>query len=263
MIYAIGDIQGCFAELQQLLNKIQFDEKNDQLWLVGDLVNRGPDSLETLRFIKNLGSSAITVLGNHDLHLLAVALANKPIQDEDTFHDILQAEDRETLLAWLLQQPFLYQQQGYTLVHAGIPPQWDLISAQQYANELSQQLQTEPVAFLNNMYGDKADAWSTQLTAQQRQHYLINAFTRMRFCDADGTLDLLNKTDQADPPYQPWFSIAGRKTRHDNIIFGHWAALQGNVKGEHVFALDTGCVWGGSLTALCLETQQRFSVKKS
>jgi bis(5'-nucleosyl)-tetraphosphatase (symmetrical) len=261
--YAIGDIQGCFDELQALLELIEFTPENDTLWLAGDLVNRGPKSLETLRFIKSLGASAITVLGNHDLHLVACSYGIK--KAKGSIKDILEAPDCDELLDWLCQQPLVHHcpSTKFTMVHAGIPPIWSLEQALTFSQEVEKALQeTNRQAFFDHMYGDLPDTWSDDLQGSDRLRTITNYFTRMRFCDAEGKLELQTKETADNWPegYQPWFTFEHAKMRHQRIIFGHWAALQGNTHSNQVFGLDTGCVWGGALTALRLEDQERFSL---
>lgn len=261
--YAIGDIQGCFKALQNLLSQIHFNENEDSLWFTGDLVNRGPESLKTLRFIKNLKGTHHTVLGNHDLHLLAVANHPHKIHAEDTFTDILTAPDKEELLSWLSKQPLLYYDDNnqYALVHAGIAPQWNLAEALALAHEVSEILQSAKAPdFLENMYGNFPNQWHNALQGFERYRCITNYFTRARFCNMDGSLELSTKGKLTSSHLIPWFKVQERKTKTINIIFGHWAALAGNTQTPHVFALDTGCVWGYALTALCLESGKRFSV---
>lgn len=263
--YAIGDLQGCYSALQQLLEKIHFDPASDTLWFAGDLVNRGPESLQSLRFVKSLGDRAITVLGNHDLHLLAIAEEHKSTNDQG-LKDILNAGDSEELLYWLRQQPLLHHDPvlGYTLVHAGIYPHWDLYQAQTHARELEAVLQGEQYRdFIFNMYGNQPDKWQDELTGFDRLRFICNSFTRMRYCNEEGVLDFSNNGAPGTAPENmaPWFAIETRKTKQDQIVFGHWSTL-GLVKKENIFALDTGCVWGGKLTALALEDEppQHFSI---
>ena len=263
--YAIGDLQGCFDPFMRLLEKIQFDEKQDTLWLTGDLVNRGPQSLETLRFIKNLGSHAITVLGNHDLTLLAVAF-NAISYDPKryTFGDILAASDRDALIDWLRHRPFIHQDSslGYTLVHAGLPPQWDLVLAKSLAKEVELILQSEnPLPFFENLFGNMPNHWDPALTGMDRLRFIVNCFTRLRFCNVAGELELKVKESAENAPagYLPWFSINTRKSQDLKILFGHWASLEGKCREPNVFPLDTGCVWGNCLTAMRLSDGQRFT----
>lgn len=263
--YCIGDVQGCFSELTALLTKINFDPKHDTLWFTGDLVNRGPQSLEVLRYVKSLGDRALTVLGNHDLHLLAVVSGKAKVKSQDTFDDILNAPDCNELCDWLRQQPLLHHDAklGYALVHAGLPPQWNLEKALQCAHEVESVLRSDKYAdFFAHMYGNEPNRWDEKLTGNDRLRIITNYLTRLRFCDAKGTLELITKSESHTPPhgYLPWFKIPQRKTKILNILFGHWAALGGHTDEAHVYALDTGCVWGNCLSALRLEDGQRFSV---
>lgn len=263
--YAIGDIQGCFKPFIRLLKNIQFDAKKDTLWLTGDLVNRGPESLETLRFIKNLGHHAITVLGNHDLTLLAVALNTMPFDpNRHTFSDILTAPDRETLIHWLLHRPLIHHDASleYTLVHAGLHPHWDLALAKSLAKEVEMILQSKnPMPFFENLFGNTPNHWDPALTGFERLRFIVNCFTRLRFCNLQGELDLKTTESAENVPagYLPWFAIPDRKGRHLKILFGHWASLEGKCTEPNVFALDTGCVWGNCLTAMRLEDGKRFT----
>lgn len=266
--YAIGDLQGCFDALTALLNKISFSPIQDTLWFTGDLINRGPDSLATLRFIYQLHqqNSAITVLGNHDLALLAVAFANRNPHPKDTYHDILAAPDRDELLHWLRQQPLLYTDKklDYSLVHAGIPPQWTLAEAQRCANEVSTLLSgSNYQQFLENMFGNEPADWEDTLTGHLRARYITNALTRMRFCSDKGQLDLKTNGPAKSAPanLKPWYDWPSKVSTQTKILFGHWAALEGQCSAPNIYALDTGCIWGGCLTAFCLETQSRFNVK--
>lgn len=264
--FAIGDIQGCFEELQKLLKKINFDPARDTVWFTGDLVNRGPKSLDVLRFIKSLGKRAVVILGNHDLHLLAIFYSNASPSKEDTLQEILQAPDCLELCDWLRQQPLLHHdaQLGFTMVHAGLPPQWDLTKAQQCANEVENILRGNHCQeFFNNLYGDEPSCWNENLTGWDRLRVITNYFTRLRFCKADGTLELQTKGELhiTPPDFFPWFKLPNRLNKNLKIIFGHWAALGGKTAEANVFALDTGCVWGECLTAMCLETGEQFSVQ--
>ncbi len=261
--YAIGDIQGCFDELQALLEVINFNPKKDTLWLAGDLVNRGPKSLETLRFIKSLGDSAITVLGNHDLHLAACHHGIK--KAKGSIKDVLEAPDREELINWICQQPLIHHCPilNYTMVHAGIPPIWSLKSALKYSKQVEDLIQSpDRQHFFDHMYGDTPNVWSSDLEGVERLRVITNYLTRMRFCDAQGKLEFSTKETVSNWPdgFQPWFSFKQAKMKDNRIVFGHWAALQGNTESNTVFGLDTGCVWGGSLTAMRLEDQEMFSL---
>lgn len=267
--YAIGDIQGCYEELLDLLDKIKFDQTRDRLWFTGDLVNRGPQSLDVLRFVKQLGDQAVVTLGNHDLHLLAVALQQENIRDKDTVDEILAAPDRTELLDWLRSRPLLHHDTdpGFTLIHAGLAPQWDLIQARELAREVEQALTAENSnEFFAQMYGNTPECWSDDLAGWNRLRVIVNAFTRLRYCDAAGHLALKAKGPPGTQPemYQPWFTIPARRTRNEKILFGHWSTVySGNIKNfqeYNVYPLDTGCLWGGSLTALRLEDETWFSV---
>ncbi|MDF2866667.1 MAG: bis(5-nucleosyl)-tetraphosphatase, symmetrical [Gammaproteobacteria bacterium] len=263
--YAIGDIQGCLSRLQALLNQLNFDPKQDRLWFAGDLINRGPESLQTLRFIKSLGQVATVVLGNHDLHLLAVASGTSSVKPQDTLTEILKAPDCDELCQWLRQQKLLHEDPklGYVLVHAGFVPQWDLTKAKQCAHEVEQVLQgRDYVSFLNHMYGNLPLQWREELAGWERLRFITNCFTRIRFCDKEGRLDLTAKEgiDKAPPGYMPWFAVPKRKNQNTRILFGHWAALQGQAQGINIFPLDGGCVWGGKLLAMRLEDGKRFQI---
>jgi bis(5'-nucleosyl)-tetraphosphatase (symmetrical) len=263
--YAIGDVQGCLQPLLRLLAKISFEPKYDQLWFVGDLVNRGPASLEVLRFIKSLGGHAKVVLGNHDLHLLAVHYGVRQLYPDDTVQDILNAPDRMTLIDWLRCQTLAYYDPKlkFAMVHAGFAPMWDLQHALGLAEEVRAALQSEVVSdYLQHMYGNEPPLWDEALTGFSRLRVITNYLTRMRFCDAEGRLDLHTKARGAEavpPGFYPWFLVPGRKTEQVDIVFGHWAALEGQADHPHVFALDTGVVWGRYLTAMCLETRELFT----
>lgn len=260
--YALGDIQGCYDQLMQLLEKINFSEQ-DSLWIAGDLVNRGPKSLETLRFLKSLGPRVIAVLGNHDLHLLAVHHGKTHQRRSDTLQEILDAPDRDELMDWLRQQPLLVVDEtlGYAMAHAGIPPDWSLKYARKRAAEVEVILRGDDAElFFENMYGNQPDCWHKELEGWDRLRVITNYLTRMRFCDKKGTLELKTKGSLDTQPegYKPWFSQP-RKATSLPILFGHWAALEGYAEHDNVFALDTGCVWGNQLTAMRLEDRTRFS----
>jgi bis(5'-nucleosyl)-tetraphosphatase (symmetrical) len=265
--YAVGDIQGCFTELLQLLELIQFNPTTDYLWCTGDLVNRGPNSLETLRFFKQLGERATVVLGNHDLHLLAVAEGYTKYHDpnEDTITDILQAADCQELLTWLRHRPFLHHdaQLNFTMIHAGLAPQWDFALASQCAHEVETALRSENFnAYLGKMYGDKPKKWSKKLSSWGRLRFITNCFTRLRYCNLNGKLALDKKgsPDKNKGEEVPWFQHPERSSRDMRIIFGHWSTL-GYYAKSGIYALDSGCLWGGALTALRLEDEQVFCVK--
>ena len=261
-IYAVGDIQGCLKPLQCLLEQVNFDSAVDRLWCAGDIVNRGPQSLETLRFIHSLGSACTIVLGNHDLHLLAVAYSDATLKKKDTLKAILQAPDAEELLLWLRHQPLIHSEMGYTMVHAGIAPHWNLTQAHQYANEVETVLQSNNYgSYFDHMYGNYPENWQEELTGTDRLRVITNYLTRMRFCHSDGSLDLENKLgpDTATNGTQPWFTLTNRKSLQTKLIFGHWASLQGYCQSNDLFALDTGCVWGGELTMMRLGDDKLFN----
>ena len=264
--YAIGDVQGCYEPLQRLLDHLHFNERTDRLWFVGDLINRGPESLAVLRFIKDLPLTPRITLGNHDLHLLSTLFCEQPKHnDDDTLHEILAAPDGEALGHWLRKQSILYHDPELNVVmcHAGIAPTWDLIQAKALAMELENALAGEHFCdYLTHMYGNKPDHWSEKLVGTERFRVICNYFTRMRFCDANGYLVLTYKgtVDHAPANLYPWYMVPNRHEIEADIIFGHWAALQGKCPHPRIHALDTGCLWGGKLTALRLQDKQRFEV---
>ncbi|MDY7562179.1 symmetrical bis(5'-nucleosyl)-tetraphosphatase [Pseudomonas sp. 10B1] len=264
-VYAVGDLQGCLEPLQCLLEHVAFDPTKDHLWLVGDLVNRGPASLETLRFLYGMRNSLVCVLGNHDLHLLAAARTIERLKKNDTLREVLEAADRDLLLEWLRQQKLMHYDpvRKIAMVHAGIAPQWTLNKALSYAKEVESALRDDNLVepFLDGMYGNEPAKWQSSLQGVTRLRVITNYFTRMRFCTSDGTLDLKTKegVGTALPGYAPWFSHPERKTKGQKIIFGHWAALEGKCTEPGIFALDTGCVWGGAMTLLNVDTLERHS----
>ena len=267
--YAIGDIQGCYSELQNLLNEINFDERRDELWFTGDLVNKGPKSLQTLRFIKALGVNAKITLGNHDLHLLAVAKNIQPLLKKDTIQEILAADDVKELIDWLKSRPLLITDDNlnFTMVHAGLPPQWSLENAKEFAKECELILQSEKInKLLAEMYGDTPNIWVNSLQDYAKQRFIINCFTRIRFCNSDGMLDFDTKVapGKQNTSLIPWYSLPNRKTKDNKIIFGHWSTVhignEKNFKQYNVYPIDTGCLWGGRLTAMRLEDEKIFSV---
>jgi bis(5'-nucleosyl)-tetraphosphatase (symmetrical) len=260
--YAIGDIQGCYAELRRLLEQIRFDPAQDQLWLVGDLVNRGPDSLQVLRFVKSLGDSAITVLGNHDLHLLAVAEGVAKLHRSDTLDELLNAPDRDELLTWLRQQRLFHAEGDYVLVHAGLVPQWSVEQAASLAREVENALRGDDYAvFFDRMYGNTPNCWNDALTGYKRLRIIVNAFTRMRICTPQGEMEFKFKGEIEKIPegYMPWFDVPKRKSKDAIVIFGHWSAL-GLKLEPNIIALDTGCLWGGPMTAIRLEDRLLYQV---
>lgn len=263
-IYAIGDVQGCFVELQKLLEAIQFHPDKDTLWFTGDLVNRGPASLEVLRFVKKLGKQHVFVLGNHDLHLLALAQGVGKAHPNDTLASILTASDKEELMSWLSERPLLHYENGYAMTHAGLAPAWPIQKAVSLAQEVESTLQgASKEIFLSHMYGNSPDVWDDKLTGTDRLRCITNYLTRMRFCYEDGRLELQYKGKLSDKPQElvPWFDVKDRKNKEIKIIFGHWAALGGKADVPNVYPLDTGCVWGHYLTAMRLEDGKKFQIK--
>ena len=253
-VFVIGDVQGCYRELRALLRKIRYSADRDRLWFVGDLVNRGPDSLAVLRFVRGLGDGAVTVLGNHDLHLLATALGVRAPHPRDTLAEVLAAPDRDILLDWLRRRPLLHEgEQGFVMIHAGLPPQWDLARARSCAREVEAALAAPGhEAFIRHMYGDQPDRWSDALSGWDRLRFITNCFTRLRYCRADGSLALAEKgAPPAVPGLIPWFRVPGRASAGLPIVCGHWSTLGRHREGG-VWSLDSGCVWGGALTALRL-----------
>ncbi len=254
--WAIGDLHGCYDDLQRLLEAIEFAPERDRLWFVGDLVNRGPDSLACLRYVYGLGDRAICVPGNHDLHLLATAAGTRGAHPRDTFDAILEAPDRAELLDWLRARPLLHHDTtlGFTLVHAGLHPQWDLATAQRVAREVETELRRPDGRVFAYMYGNEPARWSEELTGEERIRCAINAFTRMRYCHADGSMDFAPTGAPGTQPAElmPWFDVPGRANADLRIVFGHWSTL-GYLARDNVFALDSGCLWGGCLTALSLD----------
>lgn len=259
-IYAIGDVQGCYAALRTLLDKCRFDPGRDRLWLVGDLVNRGPHSLAVLRFVKGLGKRAVTVLGNHDLNLLVVAAGYARPHHGDTIDAILRAPDRDELLHWLRHQKMMHAAHGYAMVHAGLLPQWSVRKALALAGEVEAALRSDDYPeFLRHMYGNKPSRWRDSLRGYDRLRVITNVMARMRLCTEKGRLEFTHKGYPADMPrgYLPWFKVPRRRSRATPVIFGHWASL-GLYTGSNVFAIDTGCIWGRELTALRLRDRAIF-----
>ena len=257
--YAIGDIQGCFETFLRLLRRCAFDPQQDTLWLVGDLVNRGPRSLETLRYVRDLGSAAVTVLGNHDLALLVMSHGYGRRFPGDTFDDILNAPDCDELLAWLRQQRLCYRERGFCMVHAGLLPAWTVDRALALAAEVEAALRgPEFPAFMANMWGNEPTAWRDDLLGWDRLRVIVNAMTRMRFCTAEGVMDFSVKGEvtQGPPGYLPWFE-APRQSADTILITGHWSALRLRLE-PNLLAIDSGCLWGGALTAVRLEDRELF-----
>ena len=263
--YVVGDIQGCFEPFQHLLDKVQFNLDQDRLWSVGDLVNRGPDNLKTLRWFYQHRDNVTMVLGNHDLHLLAVSAGARKPSRKDNLDDILDAPDRETLIEWLHFQPLAHHESGVTMVHAGIPPLWSIEDTLQRAWEVETALQGARCAeFLAEMYGNDPYVWDDQLSGLTRLRVITNYLTRMRYCTRKGKLDLISKGPVPIPDavagkkVAPWFSHKRRLTKGQTILFGHWASLEGVTDSKKTIALDSGCVWGNHLTAYELETGRRI-----
>ncbi|HKW86449.1 MAG TPA: symmetrical bis(5'-nucleosyl)-tetraphosphatase [Nitrospiraceae bacterium] len=261
-IYAIGDVQGCFSALQKLLDQICFDPAKDRLWFVGDLVNRGPNSLSVLRYVRGLGASAVTVLGNHDLHLLAVAAGCAPGRTKDTFQDVLTAPDCDELLRWLRHQHLLYQEKGVVLVHAGLLPQWTVLQAVELSREVEEVLRSaEYQEFLRLHYKNDYSQWSDDLTGMTRLSVITNALTKLRVCSPQGdmALSFTGPLEAVPNGLFPWFQVPERKNSGATIICGHWAALGLHMK-DNVIALDGGCVYGRQLVAVHLDDRQVFQV---
>ncbi len=261
--YAIGDIQGCYAALQGLLGEIEFSASRDRLWLVGDLVNRGDASLEVLRFVRGLGSAAVTTLGNHDLHLIMLAEGCSRLNREDTLDAVLAAHDRDQLLAWLRTQSMFHVEGEYAMVHAGVLPQWSIAQAGELGGEVELALRgTDYADFLANMWGSEPAQWSEHLRGWDRLRVIVNAMTRMRFCTPDGRMEFRSKgpLDSAPPGFLPWFAAPRRASATHTVVCGHWSAL-GFRREEKLLALDSGCLWGGCLTGVRLEDRKVFQYR--
>lgn len=258
--YAIGDIQGCYDQLRTLLDRIAFDPAHDSLWIVGDLVSRGPQSLETLRFLRSLGEAAVTVLGNHDLNLLAVAAGVRKPHRSDAVEAVLAASDRDELFDWLRTRNMMHTGEGYAMVHAGLLPQWTIARALELAAEVEAELRGDNHReLLSQMYGNAPARWEDDLTGYDRLRVIVNAMTRLRLCDERGTMEFSHKTQPVDlpPGYMPWFDVPGRASAGTPVLCGHWAAL-GLMVRDDVLAIDTGCVWGRALTALRLDDRKLY-----
>jgi len=256
-LFAIGDIQGCYDELRVLLDKMHFDPWRDHVWFVGDLVTRGPRSLETLRFVRKLGDAATVVLGNHDLTAIARHAGAKPVRRGSDTEQLMRAPDIDELIEWLRFRPLLHEDEalGYTLVHAGLPPQWDRDQAHACAREVESVLQgPDYTKFLRHMYGDHPDRWKEDLNGWKRLRFITNALTRIRYCDGKGRMNMGAKGPPGSQRSDllPWFRVPSRRSRGMKIVFGHWSTL-GMVNEPGIMALDTGCVWGGTLTIVRLD----------
>ena len=263
MIHLIGDVQGCAQALRRLLAEIDFSPSRDRIVLLGDLVNRGPDSLAVLQMLAPLQGAATCLLGNHDLHLLAVAHGVRPVHKGDTLADILNAPDREAWIAWVREQPLAHVEAGWLCVHAGVVPQWSTAQTLALAAEVQALLRGPDLgAFLRVMYGNQPDRWRDDLTGDDRMRFAINTFTRLRFCTADGRLDFKTKggAGAAPPCYHPWFDAPGRQTAGQPMAFGHWSTL-GLLNRPDLLGIDTGCVWGGTLTAVRVDGGRREVVQ--
>ncbi len=260
--YVIGDLQGCLAPLRALLGEIGFSPARDRLWLVGDLVNRGPDSLAVLRWAMSLGDSLTTVLGNHDLHLLTVAEGFEKARRGDTLEDILAAPDRTELLDWLRTRPLVHREDDHTLVHAGLLPGWTTERARELAAEVEATLRGPDWRdFLAHMYGNHPDHWDDAHRGFNRLRVITNACSRLRFCTPEGKMEFAHKgeLDRHPPGFLPWFEVPGRKSADGFVLFGHWSALGFRLEKNYA-ALDSGCLWGGAMTALRLEDRRAFQV---
>ncbi|HEV8260276.1 MAG TPA: symmetrical bis(5'-nucleosyl)-tetraphosphatase [Burkholderiales bacterium] len=260
--YAIGDLQGCFDPLRELLQEIGFNAARDRLWFVGDLVNRGPQSQEVLRFVKGLGSRAVTVLGNHDLHLLMVAEGRAKLHKGDTIAAILEAPDREELLAWMRGLQMMHVEGEYAMVHAGLLPSWSVRKALDLGREVEEVLRGPGYrSLMAHMYGNQPDRWDDALSGYDRLRVIINVMTRLRICTADGRMEFSHKGRLEDIPegYVPWFAAPNRKSADATLICGHWSAL-GLLAEKNLLALDSGCLWGRRLSAVRLEDRRIFQV---
>jgi bis(5'-nucleosyl)-tetraphosphatase (symmetrical) len=259
MIYLVGDLQGCCSPLERLLQTVGFSPSRDQLYVLGDLVNRGPDSLGVLRRLRGLGASATCLLGNHDLHLLAVAHGVRKPHRSDTLDEILQAPDRDDWLNWLRQQRLAMHEHGWLMVHAGVVPQWDAAQTVALAREVEAMLAGPDIAeFLPQMYGNEPAQWRDDLQGVPRWRCVVNSLTRLRFCAADGEMEFKAKEGAGAAPegFMPWFEVPGRRTAGTPVAFGHWSTL-GLINRDDLMCLDTGCVWGGQLTAVRLDGATR------
>lgn len=262
-IYAIGDVQGCYSELRHLLDKIKFDPASDMVWFTGDLINRGPNNVEVLRFVRSLGERAVSVLGNHEIYTLVIVFGEYSMDDNDTLDDLISADDCEELCHWIRQLPLLHKENSHLLVHAGIPHTWTEKQAFSFANEVENVLRGEAYReLLRHLFDRETDCWSTELRGVERYRMLLDYLTRMRYIGKYGNLDFKNKHFLPVPPtgFQAWFDYPTRLK--NDVIFGHWASLNGITNNEQFHSLDTGCVWGRTLTAMNLSDHSRVAVPK-
>jgi bis(5'-nucleosyl)-tetraphosphatase (symmetrical) len=261
-LYAIGDIQGCHAEFCQLLDLIGFSPRSDRLWLVGDLVNRGPDSLAVLREVRALGDASVTVLGNHDFHLLTIAAGHRKPHHDDTIDSILAAKDRDELLAWLAARPLVVAEGELAMVHAGFLPSWTIATALMLSREVQAMLASDGAhEFLGVLYGDEPRQWRDDLAGFDRLRIAVNACTRLRFCTADDTMEMKEKRGRESAPkgFQPWFAHPNRRTAGATVVCGHWSTLD-LMLTPNVLMLDSGCVWGGTLTGVRLPERKLYQI---
>nr|WP_174407402.1 symmetrical bis(5'-nucleosyl)-tetraphosphatase [Basilea psittacipulmonis] len=261
-IWAIGDVQGCGDTLVKLLSQPLISDENTQYWFAGDLINRGPKSLQTLRYIMSLGDKAVCVLGNHDLHLLAVYAGIRTMNKSDTLQEILDAPDVEDIIDWLRSKPLAYYSCGHLMVHAGVMSRWDLETTLRLSNEVSQALQSKKwQKYLKKMYGNEPNQWKESLTGSKRLRVIVNGFTRMRMCNRKGGMEFTYKDspEKVKDALMPWFDVPGRLTENERIVFGHWSTLGLKIT-KHLLALDTGCVWGGQLSAVRLKDNRLIQV---
>lgn len=261
--YFIGDIQGCYSELIALLKQVDFNPRIDELWVAGDMIARGPDSLKTLQYLISQGSAIKAVLGNHDLHFLAIHAGIKKAKPNDKLDKLLCSKDLPIIIDWLKKQPLLRKlpHEDVYMSHAGFPPQWTIETCLKQAKSAEKKIQSsQSNQWLLNMYGEKPNDWHKVKTKQEQFRYTVNALTRMRYCFSDGRLEFDCKNSPIDAPehLKPWFEIHPQKPKSTQWVFGHWAALMGNVSRNNIYALDTGCVWGGHLTLLRWEDKQIF-----
>ena len=263
--FAVGDLQGCFSQLQDLLDYVGYSSSRDRLWFVGDLVNRGPESLQVLRFVKHLADRATVVLGNHDLHLVMQSAGFGKRSPEDTLDAVLKAPDVDDLISWLRRQPLFHREDDYAMVHAGLLPQWDATQAMELAAEVQSALMAPDYrVFLENMWGSEPNAWSNDLRGWDRLRVVVNAMTRMRFCSPAGKMEFRAPGAKGPPGRgpagcMPWYLVPGRRSANQQLVFGHWSAL-GFMQTRNLLALDSGCLWGGSLTAVRLEDQRVYQL---